>query len=162
MPLVIEASRRGKLLVPSILCAAAAASCAGLHAQDRASVLRYASLQGNIRGELHMLPPVSTGPSQVQLDGSGWIAVRALGPPSPLVADSYAFAQTSPVWVVAGNSEYRSADDIRFLLEAVQAFRDRVVARDRWVTAADRERFLARVDEAVAAYEGLLRELEAR
>jgi len=98
--------------------------------------------------------------SRIPLDGSGWIAARALGPPSPLVADSYAFAQTSPVWVVAGDSEYRSADDIRFLLEAVQAFRDRVVARDRWVTAEDRARFLARVDKAVAVYEGLLRDLE--
>ncbi|MDE2805642.1 MAG: CehA/McbA family metallohydrolase [Gemmatimonadota bacterium] len=100
--------------------------------------------------------------SQVPLEGSGWIAARALGPPSPLVADSYAFAQTSPVWVVAGDSEYRSADDIRFLLEAVQAFRDRVVTRDRWVTPEDRERFLARVDEAVEVYQGLLRDLEVR
>ena len=100
--------------------------------------------------------------SRVRLDGSGWIAARALGPASPLVADSYAFAQTSPVWVVAGDGEYRSADDIRFLLESVEAFRDRVVARDRWVTAEERARFLARVDEAAAVYEGLLRDAEGR
>lgn len=98
----------------------------------------------------------------VELDGSGWIAARALGPASPLVADGYAFAQTSPVWVVAGGREYRSAEDIRFLLAAVEAFRARVVERDRWVTVADRERFLGRVDEAAAVYAGLLRDLEAR
>ena len=100
--------------------------------------------------------------SAVELDGSGWIAARALGPASPLVADSYAFAQTSPVWVVADGREYRSTDDIRFLLAAVESFRERVVERDRWVTAEDRERFLARVDEAAAVYEGLLRDVEER
>lgn len=100
--------------------------------------------------------------STVELDGSGWIAARALGPASPLVADSYAFAQTSPVWVTAGGREYRSAEDIRFLLAAVEAFRVRVVVRDRWVTAADREQLLARVDQAASVYAGLLQDLDAR
>ena len=100
--------------------------------------------------------------SRVRLDGSGWIAARALGPASPLVADSYAFAQTSPVWVVAGGRQYRSAEDIRFLLAAVEAFRVRVVVRDRWVTAADREHLLARVDEAASVYAGLLQDLGTR
>jgi hypothetical protein len=94
--------------------------------------------------------------SRVALEGSGWIAARALGPYSPLVPDSYAFAQTSPVWVVAGGRDYRSEDDIRFLLAAVRSFRERVVARDRWVSEADRARFLSRVDEAARVYERLL------
>ena len=92
----------------------------------------------------------------VDLDGSGWIAVRALGPASSLVSDSYAFAQTTPVWIVAEGREYRASEDVRFLLEAVEAFRRRVVERDRWVTTEDRERFLARVDEAAAVYRGRL------
>ena len=100
--------------------------------------------------------------STIELDGSGWIAARALGPASPLVADSYAFAQTSPVWIVADGREYRSAEDIRFLLAAVEAFRARAVERDRWVTAADREHFLSRVDSAAAVYERLLNDTEAR
>ncbi len=100
--------------------------------------------------------------SAVEMDGSGWIAARALGPPSPLVADSYAFAQTSPVWVVSGGREYRSSEDIRFLLAAVEAFRARVAERDRWAAAADRERFLSRVDEAVEVYRSLLSGAEQR
>jgi len=100
--------------------------------------------------------------SAVELDGGGWIAARALGPASPLVADSYAFAQTSPVWVVAAGREYRSADDIRFLLAAVEAFRARVVDRDRWANADDREHFLSRVDEAAAVYRALLSSAEGR
>ena len=100
--------------------------------------------------------------SAVELDGSGWIAARALGPASPLVADSYAFAQTSPVWVVAGGREYRSADDIRFLLAAVEVFRARVVDRDRWANAEERDHFLSRVDEAAAVYRELLSAAEGR
>ena len=95
--------------------------------------------------------------SRVRTDEGGWIAARALGPYHSLVADSYAFAQTSPVWIVAGDQEYRSEEDVRFLLAAAEAFRGRVVARDRWATTADREHFLARVDAAIEVYRDLLR-----
>ena len=60
--------------------------------------------------------------SRVRADEGGWIAARALGPPSPMVADGYAFAQTSPVWIVAGDREFRSEEDVRFLLFAAEAF----------------------------------------
>ena len=95
--------------------------------------------------------------SRVRADEGGWIAARALGPRSTLVADGYAFAQTSPVWIVAGDRAYRSEKDVRFLLAAAEGFRTRVVVRDRWATAADRERFLARVDAAIEVYRNLLR-----
>ena len=95
--------------------------------------------------------------SRVRADEGGWIAARALGPRSTLVADSYAFAQTSPVWVVAGDRAYRSEEDVRFLLAAAEGFRNRVVVRDGWSTAADREHFLARVDAAIEVYRNLLR-----
>lgn len=93
---------------------------------------------------------------EITLDGGGWIAARAVGPASALVPDSYAFAQTSPVWVVSGGREYRSEPDIRFLLAAVESFRERVVARNRWVSEGDRQRFLERVDAAAAVYRRLL------
>ena len=95
--------------------------------------------------------------TRVRTDEGGWIAARALGPRSPLVADSYAFAQTSPVWIVAGDREYRSEEDIRFLLAAAEAFRGHAVARDTWATTADREHFLGRVDAAIEVYRNLLR-----
>ena len=95
--------------------------------------------------------------SRVRADEGGWIAARALGPPSPMVADGYAFAQTSPVWIVAGDREFRSEEDVRFLLFAAEAFRARVVARGRWATDAARNRFLARVDAAIEVYRNLLR-----
>ncbi|MDE2795882.1 MAG: CehA/McbA family metallohydrolase [Gemmatimonadota bacterium] len=95
--------------------------------------------------------------ARVRTDEGGWIAARALGPRRSLVADSYAFAQTSPVWVVAGGREYRSEEDVRFLLAAAEAFRARVAIRDRWATTADRDHFLTRVDTAIEVYRNLLR-----
>ena len=95
--------------------------------------------------------------TRVRSDEGGWIAARALGPRHTLVADSYAFAQTSPVWIVAGDREYRSEADIRFLLAAAEGFRARVEARNRWTTDATRDHFLARVDTAIEVYRKLLR-----
>ncbi|NNF25964.1 MAG: CehA/McbA family metallohydrolase, partial [Gemmatimonadetes bacterium] len=100
--------------------------------------------------------------ADVPVEGSAWVAVRALGPTSPVVSDSYAFAQTTPVWIVEGDTPYVSGTDVRFLLEAVEAFRGRVAARDRFQRAEDRAQFLARVDSAAAVYRALLREAEGR
>src|SRR5262249_26588382 len=47
-------------------------------------------------------------PTHIVFDGSvsvpegGWVAARAAGPPSKYLGDDYAFAQTSPVYVVRG------------------------------------------------------------
>ncbi len=101
-----------------------------------------------------------TGRFRVETDiavtGSAWVAVRALGPPSPWVSDSYAFAQTTPVWIVQDGMPFVSPDDVAFLLEAVEEFRNRVTERDRWVGNNGRDRFLARVDSAAAVYKALL------
>lgn len=60
--------------------AIAVLAAAGAAAQDRAGVLRYPSLMGNIRGELHMLPPVSTGPMSPTWSPDGrWIAFAMAG-----------------------------------------------------------------------------------
>ena len=73
-----RAARRpaGKLILLSALACAQAAA----QAPERTSVLRYASLNGNIRGELHMLPPVSTGPMSPAWSPDGrWIAFAMAG-----------------------------------------------------------------------------------
>ena len=63
------------VLLSTLVCSQAAAQT-----PERTPVLRYASLNGNIRGELHMLPPVSTGPMSPAWSPDGdWIAFAMAG-----------------------------------------------------------------------------------
>jgi hypothetical protein len=88
----------------------------------------------------------------VDVPQGGWVAARVLGPSSRYVSDSYAFAQTSPVYVVRGGRRFTSAEDARFLAQAVDAVRARV-ERAPWRTDAERARFMAALDSARAVYE---------
>jgi hypothetical protein len=92
--------------------------------------------------------------ADVPIPKGGWIAARARGPSSRYVTDSYAFAQTSPVWVVRDGRHWTSADDARFLADAVRAVWARVRDAD-WSTPGERERFETAVNEAIAVYEGI-------
>jgi TolB protein len=84
----------------------------------------------------------------------GWIAARVLGPSSRYVTDSYAFAHTSPVYVVRGGRVFRSAEDARFLAEAVDAAWQRA-DRGPWRSEEERIRFKDAVDEALAVYRNM-------
>ena len=96
--------------------------------------------------------------SRIVFDGSiavphgGWIAARVDGPSSRYVWDSYAFAQTSPVYVVRGGVQWRSAADARFLGQAVEATWERV-KNAPWRSAEERDRFHDALDQARSVYE---------
>jgi hypothetical protein len=92
--------------------------------------------------------------ADVPIPEGGWIAARARGPSSRYVTDSYAFAQTTPVWVVRDGRQWTSAEDARFLADAVRATWERVRDGD-WSTPGERERFEAAVNEAIAVYEAI-------
>lgn len=89
----------------------------------------------------------------VDLPRGGWIAARVVGPPSRYIGDSYAFAHTSPVYVVRGGQPFTSADDARFLADAVAALWARVDERAEWRTPAERAQFLAAIQQARTVYE---------
>ena len=76
---------------------------------------------------------------------------RVRGPSSRYVGDSYAFAQTSPVYVVRSGHRFVSAEDARFLGEGVDALWARVQDA-HWRTPAESERFHATVLQARAVY----------
>lgn len=94
----------------------------------------------------------------IAFDGSiavpdgGWIAARVDGPSSRYVWDSYAFAQTSPVYVVRGGRQWRSGADARFLAQAVDATWERV-RNSPWRSAEERDRFHAALDQARSVYD---------
>ncbi len=90
---------------------------------------------------------------QLEVPGAGWVAARALGPPSPLVSDSYAFAQTSPVWLVDGDGPYVDPEAARFLADMVRALWERVAARDRFSDEVSREAYRRAAYDAIEIYE---------
>lgn len=96
--------------------------------------------------------------ARVPLPEGGWILARAIGPSSPVVSDTYAFAHTSPVYVVRNGRHWVSAEDARFLREAVEALWARVLRRDNWVTEDARDAYGREVEAAIARY----REIEAQ
>ncbi len=114
------------------------------------------SLQIIVNGEIVQTVTVRDS-ARVVFDGpipipeGGWIAARVLGPHSRYIGDDYAFAHTSPVYVVRDGRRYVNAADARFLDETVDAIWTRV-ERGRWRSDAERDRFRASVDSARAVY----------
>ncbi|MCI0432021.1 MAG: CehA/McbA family metallohydrolase [Gemmatimonadetes bacterium] len=147
---------------------------AGHEPGDEIALASGAPAQLDVRVELHSIVPVDTieiivngrvalafAPADpahavftasVSVPEGGWIAARARGPSSRYVADSYAFAQTSPVYVVRGGRPWRSADDARFLRDAVAALKARV-ERAAWRSPSAREQFMSAVDQAIRVYD---------
>jgi hypothetical protein len=129
---------------------------------DATSITPMDSLQiivnGNVARTLR-----ATDPGRILLDEEidvplgGWVAARVIGPSSRYVTDSYAFAQTSPVYVVRGDQRFTSPADGRFLADAVSALWARQ-QRVRWRSPAERDRFQAAVNEARAVYEQCARD----
>jgi TolB protein len=97
---------------------------------------------------------------EVAVPQGGWVAARVIGPSSRYVTDSYAFAQTSPVYVVRDGKRFLSGEDGRFLADAVSAVWTRA-ERARWRTAAERDKFRTSVEQARAVYEKCARGVAA-
>jgi TolB protein len=94
---------------------------------------------------------------EVAIPHGGWIAVRAVGPASHYVGDSYAFAQSTPVYVVRDGRRWTSPDDARFLAELTESIWTRVDRRAPWRSARERERFHDEIERARAVYETIAR-----
>lgn len=83
--------------------------------------------------------------------------MRAVGGPSRFIGDSYAFAQSSPVYVIRNGKRWTSPDDARFLAEVTDAVWARVDRRNVWRSPAERDRFHAAIEKARAFYTTLVR-----
>jgi len=92
----------------------------------------------------------------IELPGSGWVAARAMGPPSRYVGDAFPFAQTSPIDVVRGGVPYASAEDARFLLATVDELWRRVESRGTWSTEEEERAYRDGIDEARAVYRRII------
>ncbi|HEX6966485.1 MAG TPA: CehA/McbA family metallohydrolase [Gemmatimonadaceae bacterium] len=119
-----------------------------------------------VNGTVARTVQATTDPSRLVFDDTlsvpqgGWIAARVIGPTSRYVGDSYAFAQTSPVYVVRNGHRYTSADDARFLAQAVEAVWTHV-ERGPWRTTAERDRFHAIIEQAKSVYDRIAEQATA-
>lgn len=107
----------------------------------------YASVAGNFAW---------AASASIEIPGSGWIAARAIGPPSKYVGDTFPFAQTSPVYVVRDGVTYTSAEDAQFLLDTINVLRERVEQRNSWNTEEERVAYLEAINEARDVYQRII------
>src|SRR5215469_14189201 len=125
---------------------------------DVASIAPLDKIDIIVNGEVAKSIPVKdrqgryTLTETVSLDSSGWIAARALGPTDVTVADDYAFAQTSPVYVVSNGTPFVSAKDAKFLDEMLTAFWQRLEPR-RFPSPEAKENIRQAVEQAHKVYQ---------
>lgn len=99
----------------------------------------------------------ATDPLHITFDGEvdvplgGWVGLRAEGPASHFVADSYAFAETTPVYVVRGGKQWTSAADGQFFVQYVDALWTRM-QNAPWRSDAERDKFHAELEKARVVY----------
>ena len=131
---------------------------------DAMSMTPIDSVQIIVNGEIAQTARARDGVrDRITFDGAvavpqgGWVAARVLGPASKYIGDDYAFAQTSPVYVVRGGRRFVRAEDAQFLAQTVDAIWARV-ERSRWRSDAERNEFRAAIDSARAVYTKLATE----
>lgn len=105
--------------------------------------------------------PGGDGPSwtfetSVDVPAGGWIAARAIGPSSRYVGDTFAFAQTSPVYVVHDGNTFTSVADASFLLQSVDELWRRVVARNAWFNESQKSTYRQFVENARSYYRNVI------
>jgi hypothetical protein len=101
-------------------------------------------------------PLRATFDGRVDVPAGGWVAARASGPTSPYLGNDYAFAHTSPVYVVRGERRFVKAADVQFLAETVDTIAARV-EKARWRSDANRQAFQAAIDKAGTFYQSLMK-----
>lgn len=94
--------------------------------------------------------------AEIDLPDGGWITARAIGPESRYVGDTFAFAQTSPIYVVRGGVPFTSAEDARFLRDTVDELWKLVEARDSWTNEEEKRAYRDGIEEARAIYQAII------
>ncbi|MDE0649666.1 MAG: CehA/McbA family metallohydrolase, partial [Gammaproteobacteria bacterium] len=90
---------------------------------------------------------------EIPVENSGWIAVRALGPPQHGAMDSYLFAHTNPVFVIADDEPIRSREDAAFFVRWIDQVLYELRFMDRWDDPAHKEEVLATFEEGRRLYQ---------
>ncbi len=91
---------------------------------------------------------------ELQMDGSSWVAVRAIGPRHRLVLnDTAAFGHTGAVYVDVAGRPLRIAEDVRFYREWVEKLLARVESKGRFASPERKAEVVALFRKALEWYE---------
>jgi TolB protein len=94
---------------------------------------------------------------EIPVEGSGWIAARVLGPTQHGAMDSYLFAHTNPVFVIADEEPIRSAEDAEFFVRWIDQVIGELQSRDSWDDPAHKAEVLATFEEGRRLYREQIR-----
>ena len=95
---------------------------------------------------------------EVQVEESGWIAARVLGPPQHGAMDSYLFAHTNPVFLIADGEPVRSREDAAFFVRWIDQVLEELRAMDRWDDPAHKAEVLSTFEEGRRLYQAQIEE----
>jgi hypothetical protein len=90
--------------------------------------------------------------TDVLVERSGWIAVRANGPAHPDNPGGEAFAHTSPIYVEVADKPAQARDDAEFFLKWIDRLDLALRERNRYLTPADKAHVASQLDAARAVY----------
>lgn len=90
---------------------------------------------------------------RVPIESSGWIAARVLGPPQHGVMDSYLFAHTNPVFIIADGEPIRSSEDAAYFVQWIDANIERLKAMDSYDDPAQLDEVFATFERGRALYQ---------
>jgi TolB protein len=126
------------------------ASARSIFSMDRLEIIR----DGEI---IHTVEANGARTIEAELDiaveSSGWIAARVLGPTQHGVMDSYLFAHTNPVYVIADGQPIRSPSDASFFVRWIDETLDELSAMDRWDDPAHKVEVITTFERARALYQ---------
>lgn len=90
---------------------------------------------------------------EITVESSGWIAARALGPTQHGAMDSYLFAHTNPVFVIADGEPIRSTEDAAFFVRWIDEVIEELRRRDSWDDPAHKAEVIATFEEGRRLYQ---------
>lgn len=96
--------------------------------------------------------------SEIDVPGSGWLALRASGPGHPDSPQPALFAHSAPIYFEVAGMPARSRADAEFFLAWIDELALRARTRDRVPDAGERQRVQEQIEKARLAYARIARE----
>jgi TolB protein len=89
----------------------------------------------------------------IPVRGSGWLTLRARGGPNHPIDDRYVVAETSPVYVYAGDQPIRSREDAEYFMRWIDGITKLAQAHPGWRSETEKKHVLGQFAEARKVFE---------